>query len=97
MMYRFGDTYESLQARLSKTFHKAFLDPQRSFPTHYGAILGLMHLGPLVMERLLFPYVHKYFQAYLEPALEPGNPNPVQRLEAQHCFGVLVVNIFIFV
>ncbi|OQR84460.1 transcription initiation factor TFIID subunit 6 [Achlya hypogyna] len=86
---RFGETYDSLQARVAKTFHAAFLDPTRPFPTHYGAILGLMYLGPLVMERLLFPHLTTYL-ATLQPCFAASNTNQVQRLEAHNCHGILV-------
>ncbi|OQS05221.1 transcription initiation factor TFIID subunit 6 [Thraustotheca clavata] len=86
---RFGDTYDNLQPRVSKTYHAALLDPTKPFTTHYGAILGLMYLGPLVMERLLFPHLTKYLEALL-PCFAPSNSNQVLRLEAQNCFGVLV-------
>ncbi|KDO28746.1 hypothetical protein SPRG_19960 [Saprolegnia parasitica CBS 223.65] len=86
---RFGNTYNSIQARVSKTFHGAFMDASRPFPTHYGAIVGLMYLGPLVMERLLFPHLAAYL-AVLTPCFAPSNSNQVQRLEAQNCHGILV-------
>lgn len=52
--------------------------------------LGMMYLGPLVMESLLFPNLSAYFER-LEPALASTNPNLVERLEAQNCFGIAVV------
>lgn len=50
----------------------------------------MMYLGPLVMESLLFPNLSAYFER-LEPALASTNPNLVERLEAQNCFGIAVV------
>ncbi|KAF0699684.1 Aste57867_9761 [Aphanomyces stellatus] len=85
---RFGDSYENIQLRVSKTYHDAFLDPTRPFTTQYGAIVGCLYLGPLVMETLLFPHVASYL-ARLEPTMSPTNPNLVQRLEALHCVGIL--------
>lgn len=49
-----------------------------------------MYLGPLVMEKLLFPNLPMYYKR-LEPALNSSNPDLIQRLEAQNCLGTLVV------
>lgn len=86
---RFGGTYENIQARVSKTFHKAITDPLCPFPTQYGVLYGMMYLGPLVLENLLFPNLQQYYKR-LEPALSSSNPNLVERLEAQNCLGILV-------
>lgn len=54
---------------------------------------GMLFLGPLVMESLLFPNLERYYRR-LEPALSSSNPNLVERLEAQNCLGILVVRLF---
>ncbi|DAZ97466.1 TPA: hypothetical protein N0F65_009949 [Lagenidium giganteum] len=86
---RFGETYQHIQARVSKTYHKALTDPLCPFTTQYGALHGILFLGPLAMEGLLFPNLSAYYSR-LEPALSSSNPNLVERLEAQNCFGILV-------
>ncbi|RLN21581.1 hypothetical protein BBI17_006990 [Phytophthora kernoviae] len=86
---RYGDKYANIQARVSKTYHKAITDPECPFSTQYGALHGMLFLGPLVMESLLFPNLEKYYRR-LEPALSSSNPNLVERLEAQNCLGILV-------
>ncbi|TYZ67839.1 hypothetical protein PybrP1_004919, partial [[Pythium] brassicae (nom. inval.)] len=86
---RYGETYENIQPRVSKTYHKAITDPSCPFTTQYGALYGMMYLGPLVMEGLLFPNLAQYYSR-LEPALASSNPNLVERLEAQNCLGILV-------
>ncbi|KAF4031358.1 TAF6 C-terminal HEAT repeat domain [Phytophthora infestans] len=86
---RYGEKYANIQARVSKTYHKAITDPTCPFSTQYGALHGMLFLGPLVMESLLFPHLEKYYRR-LEPALSSSNPNLVQRLEAQNCLGILV-------
>ncbi|ETV98945.1 hypothetical protein, variant 1 [Aphanomyces invadans] len=86
--HRFGESYESLQLRVSKIYHEAFLDPTRPLTSQYGAIVGCLYLGPLVMESLLFPHIATYLRR-LDPVLSPKNPNLVQRLEALHCVGML--------
>ncbi|GLD94587.1 hypothetical protein PINS_up003198 [Pythium insidiosum] len=86
---RYGETYEKIQARVAKTYHKAITDPRCPFTTQYGALYGMMYLGPLVLENLLFPNLADYYRR-LEPALASTNPNIVERLEAQNCLGILV-------
>lgn len=86
---RFGETYPHIQARVSKTFHKAVTDPLCPFTTQYGALHGIMFLGPLAMEGLLFPNLSQYYRR-LEPALSISNSNLIERLEAHNCFGILV-------
>jgi hypothetical protein len=119
---RYGEKYANIQARVSKTYHKAITDPVCPFSTQYGALHGehrvcaawkaaasalgqlmadpfvnvcspgMLFLGPLVMESLLFPNLEKYYRR-LEPALSSSNPNLVERLEAQNCLGILVVSV----
>lgn len=43
---RYGGAYSSLQPRLSRTLLHTLLDPQRTLPQHYGAVKGIMALGP---------------------------------------------------
>ncbi|TDH73197.1 uncharacterized protein CCR75_003078 [Bremia lactucae] len=86
---RYGEKYPNIQARVSKTYHKAITDPMCPFTTQFGALHGMLFLGPLVMENLLFPNLERYYRR-LEPALLSSNPNLVERLEAQNCLGILV-------
>ncbi|CAH0487472.1 unnamed protein product [Peronospora farinosa] len=86
---RYGEKYANIQARVSKTYHKAITDPVCPFSTQYGALHGMLFLGPLVMESLLFPNLEGYYRR-LEPAVSSSNPNLVERLEAQNCLGILV-------
>jgi len=53
---RFGQTYENLQARVSKTYHQAFIDPSRPYTTQYGAIIGM---GFILLDILSFVNVKK--------------------------------------
>ncbi|TMW68467.1 hypothetical protein Poli38472_005935 [Pythium oligandrum] len=86
---RYGETYEKIQARVAKTYHQAITDPECPFITQYGALHGMMYLGPLVLENLLFPNLEQYLKR-LQPALSSSNANVVERLEAQNCLGILV-------
>lgn len=40
--HRFGDVYENLQPRISKTYYQAFTDPEMPPTTNYGAIIGIL-------------------------------------------------------
>lgn len=39
---RYGETYENIQPRVSKTYHKAITDPSCPFTTQYGALYGAL-------------------------------------------------------
>jgi len=53
---KYGDTYTTLLPRITKTLSKAF-DPSRSLPSHYGAVVALTRLGPLVVDSVLLAVV----------------------------------------
>ena len=55
---------------------------------------GMLFLGPLVMESLLFLNLEGYYRR-LEPAVSFFNPDLVEILEAQNCLGILVVSSFL--
>ena len=38
---RYSEKYANIQARVSKTYHKAIIDPVCPFSTQYGALHGL--------------------------------------------------------
>jgi len=83
---KFGDIYRNLQPQISQIYLKALLDPQRALTSHYGAIMGIISLGPWAVRLLLFPNLQKYSNL-LEPEL--SNNNVVKRKEAQKCFEAL--------
>lgn len=91
---RFGGAYPNIQPRITRTLLRAFLDPSRPLPTHYGAIIGLSALGPRVVRAILLPNLPSYL-ALLMPELEPaaggedGGASQLKRHEAQRCFGAL--------
>ena len=68
ILARFRDKYADLQPRVCKTLLDALSDPKRPLSTHYGALVGLHELGPLVVHTLLMPSLPKYL-AELEAAL----------------------------
>ena len=75
---------------MAKTLLRAFLDPLKPLPTHYGAIHGLMALGQHVLQMLLLPNVKPYWKL-LEPQLQPDATHPAKAMEARRCYNALLV------
>jgi hypothetical protein len=67
----------------------AFLDPKRSLPTQYGAIVGLSVLGDNVIRVLLLPNLTAYLDL-LTPHLFSKESDAITRMEAQMCFGAML-------
>jgi transcription initiation factor TFIID subunit 6 len=84
----FGEVYQSLNPRVSRTLLRAFLDPSKSLTTHFGAIVGITKLGPDFIKALLIPNIKVYVDI-LRPKLEEDNE--LKRIEAQHCLEALAV------
>ncbi|KYR01993.1 TATA-binding protein-associated-factor [Tieghemostelium lacteum] len=85
---KFGDSYNSLQGRVTKTLVQTLHDTTKPLTTHYGAIVGLSSLGRNVIQLLLIPYIPKYYQL-LEPELT--NPSNQQKaMEAHKVLNILV-------
>ena len=78
---RFSEQYKSLQPRIIKTLLLAFLDPTKPLTTHYGSIKCLSLLGVSVIELLIVPNVHSYYQI-LNVAL--NSDNAIKKMEAEH-------------
>eukprot|EP00039_Didymoeca_costata_P029628 m.25583 g.25583 ORF g.25583 m.25583 type:complete len:477 (+) comp7718_c0_seq1:183-1613(+) len=53
-------SYANIQSRVSKTMIGALLDPSRTLPQHYGAILTLDGLGPHVVDALIIDSLSTY-------------------------------------
>lgn len=68
----YGNTYTTLIPRVTKTLAKAItVDPNGSeavkpLTTHFGAIVGLTMLGPLVVDSILLPMAEEYFRVLPE-------------------------------
>ena len=86
---RYGESYQTLQPRIAKTMLKAFLDPLRPLPSHFGAILGFRALGREVVRMLLIPNVKVYTQ--LLDQLSSDSRKGDLKKEAEKCEGALVV------
>jgi transcription initiation factor TFIID subunit 6 len=97
---KFGDSYTSLQPRITKTLAQAFLDNSKPLTTQYGAIVGLGSLGFHVIELLILPNIENYMQT-LKPKLYLNSNNnnqnndnieseSIQQMEANKCYQALL-------
>ena len=67
---QYSKSSHTLKPRLARTCLKNFLDPSKSSPTHYGAIIGLRAIGgPELVRALIVPNLKEY-EAYLVEAME---------------------------
>ena len=71
ILSRYRDKYESLQPRVCKTLLDALNDGRKPLSTHYGALIGLGALGPMVVHSLLMPHLPTYL-AGVSRLLEGG-------------------------
>ncbi|CAM6117572.1 unnamed protein product [Calypogeia fissa] len=86
---RFGQAYQNLQNRVSRTLVVAFMDPKRTLTQHYGAISGLSALGPRVVQLLVVPNLPPYLKQ-LEPEMSLElQRNEIKRYEAWRVYGLL--------
>jgi transcription initiation factor TFIID subunit 6 len=89
---KYGNVYQTLQPRVTRTLLRAFLDPLKPLSTHYGAIVGLTHLGPAAVKSLIMPNLMAYLNL-IRPELA-SQEESLKKSEAQKCFEALLV-IFI--
>lgn len=74
---------------MSRTLLRAFLDPLKPLPTHYGAIIGLAAMGPEVVRIVLLPVVENYV-ALIQPELDAVTAtSDLRRQEAMRCHSAL--------
>ncbi|KAK9461782.1 uncharacterized protein V1516DRAFT_635774 [Lipomyces oligophaga] len=50
---KYSDTYHTLKPRVTRTLLKAFMNPNKSPGTHYGALSGLRAMGPEVVRMIV--------------------------------------------
>ncbi|KAL0697312.1 hypothetical protein Bca4012_053434 [Brassica carinata] len=87
---RFGNSYITLQSRLSKTLVNALLDPKKALTQHYGAIQGLKALGHNVVRLLILSNLEPYL-SLLEPELDAEKQkNQMKSYEAWRVYGALL-------
>ena len=91
---RFGQSYDSLQPRITKTLLSAFVNPARPLTTHYGAIVALTKLGPHTIQKLVLPNL-KAYMTRLQPEQEASDP--IKRQEATKCFSALLECVGIYI
>ncbi|KAG0227611.1 hypothetical protein BGW41_003720 [Actinomortierella wolfii] len=98
---KYGTAYHTLQPRVARTLLHAFLDPEKPFTTHYGAIHGLSRLGPEVFKTLIVPNL-KTYSTLLEPflpnesAMDEDAISPektIKRKEAERCLEAIVIGL----
>ncbi|KAJ3347625.1 hypothetical protein HDU83_001937 [Entophlyctis luteolus] len=70
-------TYPTLQPRVTRTLLRAFLDPEKSCATYYGAIAGLAGLGAEAVRMLVRPNV----KAFVKDCLPPASPALSDRVQ----------------
>lgn len=85
---RFGPSYTSLQGRITRTLVDALDAPKRPLTTHYGAIVGLASLGPIVVDDMLSPRLEEYSRKVLA-VLDNPTQKPIRRMEAGKVYGAL--------
>lgn len=86
---RFSTAYHTLRPRICKTLLKAFLDPQKPLPTHYGAIIGLGSIGPEAIRGLLLPNL-KSFGRLLDSERDPTS---ITQMEIKQCQRAMIVSL----
>ncbi|KAJ1453400.1 hypothetical protein M885DRAFT_588595 [Pelagophyceae sp. CCMP2097] len=83
---RFGDRYENLRPRVTKTFADALGDDTKPLATRYGAIIGLAALGPLAVRSLVVPRVAEWASSLEARAAA----HPADAADARKCVEALV-------
>ncbi|CAG8534418.1 6629_t:CDS:10 [Ambispora leptoticha] len=84
---RYGPAYHTLKPRITKTLLRALLDPNKSFSTHYGAIVGLSALGPEVIKILMLPNIKTYGD-FIRTQNESGDT--IAKGEADRCLQAIM-------
>ena len=76
-----------MKPRLARSCLKNFLDPNKPFGTHYGAILGLHAIGgPEVVRQLIVPNL-KEFESFIKDEIVDNGP---RRAEAEKVLGAVM-------
>ncbi|KJE92714.1 transcription initiation factor TFIID complex 60 kDa subunit [Capsaspora owczarzaki ATCC 30864] len=88
---RYSSSHNQLQPRTAKTLLKVFLDPHKPLTSHFGAVVGLEHLGAETISALILPNFASYV-ALLALKRDPSIPENVLtvREEAERVHGALL-------
>jgi hypothetical protein len=62
-MYRFGEDYATLKARVLRTLCEA-TGPAKSMTTQYGGIVAISLFGAKAIDAFLLPVVPRYYQMW---------------------------------
>jgi transcription initiation factor TFIID subunit 6 len=81
----FGQAYQTIIPRVTKTMAKTLADGEKPLTSHYGAVVGLTALGPLTVESVILPILHDYLGALTQGATNPDALSP----EARQVWNVL--------
>lgn len=68
----FGNVYQTIVPRVTKTMAKTLSDVDKPLTSHYGAVVGLTALGPLTVESVILPIL----KDYLDALTKGNNPDP---------------------
>jgi transcription initiation factor TFIID subunit 6 len=66
---RYSSSYYTMKPRTARALLQAFLDNNKPFTTHYGAVAGLRVMGREVVRSLVIPNLRIYGDVVLAPAL----------------------------
>lgn len=75
----FGNAYQTIIPRVTKTMAKILSDAEKPLTSHYGAIVGLTALGPLTVEAVILPILHEYLSALTKGTTSPEILSPDSR------------------
>jgi len=78
---RYTKYSKDIQPRVVNTLIHNFLDPTKSLPAHYGAVKGIIALGPRPIQLVLIPNVSAYIR--LLDAKLSSNANPRLEMEGK--------------
>ena len=83
-----------LRPRLARSCLKTFLDPKKSFGSHYGTILGLRAVGGAeIVRKLIIPNL-KTYEEVLKDDLQEGS---MKKAEAEKVVAALVGSLGLLV
>ncbi|KAF2455464.1 hypothetical protein BDY21DRAFT_66214 [Lineolata rhizophorae] len=83
---KYGAEYKNLRPRLARTLLKNLLDPNKSFGSHYGALIGLNGLaGAEGFRTLVLPNLK-----YYDVLLKEGLADETRKLEAEMVLGAIL-------
>eukprot|EP01127_Copromyxa_protea_P020825 TRINITY_DN7007_c0_g1_i1.p1 TRINITY_DN7007_c0_g1~~TRINITY_DN7007_c0_g1_i1.p1 ORF type:complete len:502 (-),score=82.94 TRINITY_DN7007_c0_g1_i1:107-1459(-) len=85
---KYGKYFKDVQPRVVKTLLHSFLDPTKPLTTHYGAIKGLIGMGPRTIQLVLIPNVAGYIRL-LDSKLKDTTDERVKE-EGKHCWDTLL-------